>query len=101
MSNGGRFKPGQSGNPGGKKPKSGDEKLAIQLAQDRSSEAMQVLLDIMLESGDPKARIKAAELVLAYGLGRPTQVVDAKVTGDAVDARAIIASALARIAERS
>ncbi len=65
------FKPGQSGNPGGR-PKENAEVKA--LAKSLCLEAMRKLADLM-RSSDEKVAKAAADSILDRGLGRPAQVV--------------------------
>jgi hypothetical protein len=66
--------PGQSGCAGGKAKKTDDERLAEQLAREASPRAMRRLIT-MSENKTGKVTeagsLRATELVLAYGLGRP------------------------------
>lgn len=68
------WKAGQSGNPNGR-PKIAAEFREI--AQSKTSEALATVVQIM-DSEDSKDsdRLRAAELVLAYGLGKPIQSID-------------------------
>jgi hypothetical protein len=63
------FKPGQSGNPGGR-PK--EEAEVIRLAKDKSLRAVERLIHWM-ESDDPKASIPAANAILDRAIGKPKQ----------------------------
>lgn len=79
---GGRFAPGQSACPGGKQPGMAAVRAAIRdAALTHSTEAITELRDIMVSwREDPKmagASVKAAEVLLAYGVGKPAIVVDA------------------------
>lgn len=72
------WKPGQSGNPSGR-PKSTKEQLeALSLARKGSPDAMREAIRMMQQAED-KLRIQAMKLVLEYGLGKPTQVIDQTV----------------------
>lgn len=83
------FKPGQSGNPGGRAK--GAEKTAREVAEGRSytdaagiihtgaAAMVAVLLDLALDpNGKSRDRREAAVAVLDRGWGRPKQVVDIK-----------------------
>lgn len=85
----GRFKPGQSGNPGGRAK--GVERIAREAADGRTykdaegnshtgaAAMIAVLLDLALDpTGRSRDRREAAVAVLDRGWGRPKQVVDIK-----------------------
>src|SRR3974377_1811068 len=64
------FKPGQSGNP------SGRPKGIEALARVHTTEALAVLARALSDE-DTRVAVSAAGMLLAYGWGRPKQVVDA------------------------
>lgn len=64
-----RFKPGQSGNPGGR-PK--EEVHVRELARQHGPAAIQALVNAL---GDPRTRVAAAAALLDRGYGRPAQTV--------------------------
>lgn len=65
------FKPGESGNPGGR-PK-GDIELR-RAARERTAEALETLINIMRNQKAPAAaRVSAAEALLSRGWGKPVQ----------------------------
>ena len=66
------FKPGQSGNPGGR-PKEAAEVKA--LARTHSQEAVQKLVDLMRSSADERTIIAACNSILDRGLGKPAQAI--------------------------
>ena len=65
------FQPGQSGNPGGR-PKL-DPRLK-ELAQAKTQEAFAVVLECLTDD-DKKIALKAAEMILDRGYGKPPQAV--------------------------
>lgn len=68
------FRPGQSGNPGGKKPDSPEVKAAKELARKNARKAVEVLIELMLSKAcNEKTRILAANSVLDRGIGKPAQ----------------------------
>ena len=75
--NSGQFKPGQSGNPGGR-PRMPDE--LKEAMRGLAETAVKVLKEAM-EGDDPRARIMAANAVLDRGYGKPAQTVNAKIEG--------------------
>jgi HEAT repeat protein len=66
------FQPGQSGNPGGR-PK-GEAKVR-DAARAQTDAAIGVLV-AALEDEDARVRLKAAEVLLDRGWGKPSQTVD-------------------------
>ena len=70
------FQPGQSGNPGGR-PKG--EGRVREAAREHTETAVGVLVAAMSDE-DSRVRIKAAEVLLDRGWGRPPQAVT--VDGD-------------------
>ena len=68
---GGRpFKPGHSGNPGGR-PK--QAKNVTALARQRTVDAIATLVDVMLHGKNESARVRSAEVLLMRAWGPPTQ----------------------------
>jgi HEAT repeat protein len=72
------FKPGQSGNPGGR-PKG--EARVREAAQKHGLEALAVLVDAMKDP-DARVRIRAAEIVLERGFGKAPQAIIGGEPGD-------------------
>jgi hypothetical protein len=69
-----KFKPGQSGNPGGR-PKVLAE--VRELARQYAPEAISTLADIMANSNaPPAARVAAANAILDRGYGKPSQYIE-------------------------
>jgi hypothetical protein len=64
-----QFQPGQSGNPTGR-PK--EDPILKEMARARTAEAFEVVL-ACLGDEDAKIRLKAAEIVLDRGHGKPPQ----------------------------
>ena len=67
------WKPGQSGNPGGRPKEVGHVR---ELARQWTEQAIQTLADIMQDPSQPaRARVAAAESLLDRGYGKPTQPI--------------------------
>ena len=69
-----KFKEGQSGNPRGR-PKLPE--TFKQFAKDKSIESIQMLYDMMTKYDvEDSIKIKCAEIIISYGIGKPTQAID-------------------------
>ena len=69
----GRFKKGESGNPGGRPKEIGDLR---QLARERTQTALSTLENVMTDPMAPAAaRVSAACALLDRGYGRPAQTL--------------------------
>jgi hypothetical protein len=76
----GKWLPGTSGNPVGRRAEGGELKLVRELAREHTAEAVEALREIMLDGGaQPMARVRAAEALLARGWGQPSPEVDLEV----------------------
>ncbi len=85
---GGSWKPGQSGNPGGR-PKEGAvaARRIRHLCREHGDEAVGVILAVMRNPEEAgKTRLYAAELILNRGFGKP----DVDKEGDGADAQEAI-----------
>ena len=70
----GSFKPGQSGNPGGRPKVVGE---VVSLARLHKEEAIEALVGILRNKKAPaQARVAAANAILDRGYGKPAQSVD-------------------------
>lgn len=67
------FQPGQSGNPGGRKPKTDEERTLEAMCRDKSQEALAVLLEIMSNGEQERNRITAAMAIIERGHGKAVQ----------------------------
>jgi hypothetical protein len=67
------FQPGQSGNPGGRKPKTPEERTLEAMCRDRTQDALAVLLEIMTNGEQERNRITAAMAVIERGHGKAVQ----------------------------
>lgn len=64
---------GQSGNPGGR-PK--ELRKVVALARKRTTVAIKTLEDIMTNGSNEGARVRAAEVLLERGWGKPAQPLE-------------------------
>ena len=67
-----KFKPGQSGNPGGRPAV---VKHIQELARQHTADAVEALIAALQKPGE---RVAAASTLLAYGYGRPTQTMNVR-----------------------
>lgn len=67
------FQPGQSGNPGGRKPKTEEERTLEVMCRDRTQQALGVLLQIMEGGENERNRITAAMAIIERGHGKAVQ----------------------------
>lgn len=82
------FRPGQSGNPGGRSPRVGPNgETVAQLARAHTAAAIKTLADLCNgASNEPKDRIAAANALLDRGWGKPKESLDldANIEGSGV-----------------
>ena len=79
----GRFKPGQSGNPSGRRKEVGPVR---ELAKQYTEAAIDTLARIMQDETAPhSARVAAAEALLARGWGRPQQDIGVSIEQVSLD----------------
>jgi hypothetical protein len=72
------FKPGQSGNPSGRREIPPAIKAKI---DEGAEESIPIVIDIMKNvKMDPRVRLAAAEMLQSRSWGKPTQAVEANVT---------------------
>jgi hypothetical protein len=76
--NRGRFKKGQSGNPGGRPKMPPDMKAAI---QEKTPELLKSLFALARQKADPRVQAVAIKELLDRGWGRAAQTLNAKVEG--------------------
>jgi hypothetical protein len=76
----GSFKPGQSGNPGGKKPKTEEERTLEAMCREKTPQALGVILRIMEAGENERNQLGAAQYVIDRGWGKATQNISAALT---------------------
>ena len=76
--NRGRFKKGQSGNPGGRPKMPPDMKAAI---QEKTPELLKSLFALARQKDDPRVQAVAIKELLDRGWGRAAQTINAKIEG--------------------
>ncbi|MCH7805308.1 MAG: hypothetical protein IH937_14660 [Acidobacteria bacterium] len=67
------WKPGQSGNPGGRPKELAQVKA---LARQHTQEALETLAKLMKSGSPDRTKVAAAEAILDRAWGRPTQAID-------------------------
>jgi hypothetical protein len=67
------FQPGQSGNPGGRKPKTPEERTLEAMCRDRTQDALDVLIKIMESGENERNKITAAMAIIERGHGKAVQ----------------------------
>lgn len=71
------WKPGQSGNPGGRRPIPEEVKEALQAA---TPAAVKTLVEIMTQGKSEDTRVKAASIILDRVYGKAAAQLDVRVT---------------------
>lgn len=67
------FKPGQSGNPGGRPAKTEEQRTLEAMCREKTPEALAVVLNIMQHGGSERSQLAAAEIVIERGHGKPVE----------------------------
>ena len=80
------FKPGQSGNPSGRRAE--DRKIKL-LARQHTENAVKTLVSIMEKADTDASRVAAANAILDRAYGKPKQIVDAQLVKRIVDERQV------------
>lgn len=77
------FRKGQSGNPGGRKPKTPEELDLIAACKAKTPAALAVIESIMVDGENERNRLAAANAIIerAYGKPKETVEVDANLKG--------------------
>lgn len=75
------FKPGQSGNPGGRRKLTPEEFDIVEQCKLKTPQALLTIETIMLKGASEKNRLAAAQVIIERAYGKPKQEVAAHVTG--------------------
>lgn len=75
------FKPGQSGNPGGRPKKTPQELDLIAACKAKTPEALAVITKIMQTGDKDSVRLAAAQSIIERAYGKPVQPADVSVSG--------------------
>lgn len=70
------FKPGQSGNPGGRPKKTEEQRTLEEMCRQRTPEALATVLGIMDKGENERNRLAAAQFVIERGWGKAAQTID-------------------------
>jgi hypothetical protein len=70
------FKPGQSGNPGGRPPKTEEQRTLETMCRERTPEALATVLTIMGAGENERNRLSAAQFVIERGWGKASQPLE-------------------------
>jgi hypothetical protein len=70
------FKPGQSGNPGGRPPKTEEQRTLETMCRERTPEALATVLTIMGAGENERNRLSAAQFVIERGWGKAVQSLE-------------------------
>lgn len=71
------FKPGQSGNPGGRPKRTQQELDLIAACKERTPAALAVIESIMLEGENERNKLAAAQAIIERAYGKAVQPVEA------------------------
>lgn len=70
------FRPGKSGNPGGRKPKTEEERTLEAMCREKTPQALATVLQIMEDGQQERARLAAAQYVIDRGWGKAKESVE-------------------------
>lgn len=75
----GSFAPGKSGNPGGRKPKTEEERTLEQMCREKTPDALAVIMRIMIDGENERNQLGAAQYVIDRGWGKAQQNISAQL----------------------
>lgn len=67
------FRKGQSGNPGGRPKRTGEELDLIRACKERTPEALDAIVSIMTDGENERNRLAAAQAIIERAWGKPVQ----------------------------
>lgn len=70
------FKPGESGNPGGRPKKTEEQRTLEAMCRERTTEALATVLTIMAEGENERNKLSAAQFVIERGWGKAVQAME-------------------------
>jgi hypothetical protein len=70
------FKPGKSGNPGGRKPKTEEERTLEAMCREKTPDALKVILGLMAKSKMDRAKLAAAQYIIDRGWGKAKESIE-------------------------
>lgn len=73
------FKPGRSGNPGGRPKKTEEQRTLEHMCREKTPDALQTVLGIMSDGENERNRLSAAQYVIERGWGKATQPIDQNI----------------------
>lgn len=90
----GRFKPGSSGNPGGRPKHTPEQRDALEAVKSLAPDAVEAMARL-LKAGDtpPALQVRIAEIVLDRAYGKPKQNTDLNFTHHGEDVEIVIGGA--------
>ena len=92
------FAKGVSGNPGGRPPKTEEQRTLEAMCREKSADALNVLLRIMSGGENERNRITAALAIIERGHGKAVQPIDQTLTATVKSAKELTDDELAAIA---
>lgn len=95
--NNGQFPKGRSGNPGGRPTMPSELRVKC---RDLTAKALETLEAAMTEGDSTSSRVRAAEMILAYGWGRPAERVSIEAAEPARPFEKLTTEQLAALADR-
>lgn len=90
----GRFKPGSSGNPGGRPKHTPEQRDALEAVKSLAPDAVEAMARLLkAEDTPPALQVRIAEIVLDRAYGKPKQNTDLNFTHHGEDVEIVIGGA--------